>query len=289
MTAVTSPALRYHGAKFRLAPWVLQHFPAHHRYVESFGGAAGVLLRKPRTYAEIYNDIDEEIVNFFRVLQCAEKRAALIEKISLTPYARSEFLLAFEQADDDVERARRTAIRASMGFSSAGATKGSTGFRTDTRRSYGTAQHIWAAYPESIAAVGDRFAGVLVENRPAIEVMLAHDGVDTLHFVDPPYLFETRSARVGTGRFYRHELSDQQHDELISALRSLEGMVVLCGYPSKRYDAGLQGWSRSVTRARISAGRGTGLRVEALWMNPACVDALGRTPNRNAQLFEAQA
>lgn len=63
------PALRYHGGKFRLAPWLLQFFPPHGCYVEPFGGAAGVLLRKPRVYAEVYNDLDGDIVNFFRVLR----------------------------------------------------------------------------------------------------------------------------------------------------------------------------------------------------------------------------
>ena len=83
--AVSRPALRYHGAKFRLAPWVLRHFPAHGTYVEPFGGAAGVLLQKPRSYAEVYNDLDGEMTNFFRVLRDPVRRAALTEALVLTP------------------------------------------------------------------------------------------------------------------------------------------------------------------------------------------------------------
>ncbi|MGL1544381.1 DNA adenine methylase, partial [Vibrio parahaemolyticus] len=86
---------------------------------------------------------------------------------------------------------------AAMGFGSAGATKGATGFRTDTRRKYGTAQHLWAEYPETLGAIGERFRGVLVENRDAVEVMRAHDGPDVLHFVDPPYMHEARDRRNG--------------------------------------------------------------------------------------------
>ena len=136
---IKSPLMRYHGAKFRLAPWVMQFFPQHTRYVEPFGGAAGVLLQKPRVYAEVYNDLDSDIANVFLVLQSPEASQRLIDLITVTPYARSEFDRAYEETNDPIEQARRTLIRAQMGFGSAGATKGCTGFRSDSRRSYGTA------------------------------------------------------------------------------------------------------------------------------------------------------
>lgn len=272
MTDITRPALRYHGGKFRLASWILQFFPPHGCYVEPFGGAAGVLLQKPRVYAEVYNDLDSEIVNFFRVLRDPALRADLIEACRLTPYAREEFDTAYEPTDDALERARRTCIRAAMGFGSAGATKASTGFRTDTRRKYGTAQHNWADYPDALGAIGERFAGVLIENRDAIAVMQAHDGPDTLHFVDPPYVHETRNMRNKGG--YRHELDDEAHRQLLTALRAVDGMVVLCGYATELYDADLVGWERHETAARISGGRGTSLRTEVVWLNPACSTAL---------------
>src|SRR5690606_29837565 len=94
--AVTKPALRYHGAKFRLAPWIMGFFPPHRCYVEPFGGAAGVLLQKPRAYAEVYNDLDGDVVNFFRVLRNPLTRARLIEQCALTPYAKEEFDQAWE-------------------------------------------------------------------------------------------------------------------------------------------------------------------------------------------------
>lgn len=281
---VTRPALRYHGGKFRLAPWVMQFFPPHGCYVEPFGGAAGVLLRKPRVYAEVYNDLDGDVVNFFRVLRDPTMRADLIEACRLTPYARDEFETAYLPTDDPLERARRTAIRAAMGFGSAGATKATTGFRTDTRRKYGTAQHNWADYPEAMAAIGERFAGVLVENRDALQVIADHDGSDTLHFVDPPYVHETRVMRKGGG--YRHELDDDAHLRLLDLLKTVDGMVVLCGYACDLYDQALIGWERHEKAARISAGRGTGLRTEVVWLNPACSAALARS---RGGLFEGMA
>lgn len=278
MTEVTSPALRYHGAKFRLAPWIQRFFPPHGCYVESFGGAAGVLLQKPRAYAEVYNDLDGDIVNFFRVVRDPVLRTDLVEACRLTPYAREEFQLAYEPTDDPVERARRTAVRASMGFGSAGATKGATGFRTDTRRKYGTAQHVWAQYPETLQALGERFSGVLIENRPAVDVMRAHDGADTLQFIDPPYLMSTRVAGGGgVERCYRHELTETDHVTLLNAAAQLEGMVVVCGYPSDLYREKLAGWETHSTEARISAGRGTALRTEVVWLSPACSAALAQS------------
>jgi DNA adenine methylase len=272
--AITRPVLRYHGGKFRLATWIMQFVPAHRCYVEPFGGAASVLLQKPRSYAEVYNDLDSEIVNFFRVLRDPVLRVQLELACLATPYAREEFELAFEPTEDPVERARRTAIRAQMGFGSAGATKGKTGFRIDTKRLYGTAQHLWAEYPESLATAGQRLTGVLIENRPAIDVMQQHDGPDTLHFVDPPYVLDTRVMQGGKIGYYRHELTDEDHEDLLQVLLGLEGMVIVSGYETDLYNDTLRGWSQHRTEARISAGRGAALRTEVVWINPACAAAL---------------
>ena len=141
------PLIRYHGGKFRLAHWVIAQMPNHICYTEAFGGAAGVLLQKPRAYAEVYNDLDGDIVNLFKVLRDPEQRDQLIEQLILTPYSREEFENAWSVATTEVEQARRTIISAQMGFGSAGATKGITGFRIDTKRQYGTAQSLWADYP----------------------------------------------------------------------------------------------------------------------------------------------
>lgn len=277
---VKRPVLRYHGAKFRIASWLLQFFPPHRCYVEPFGGAAGVLLQKPRAYAEVYNDLDGDVVNFFRVLRNPVQREALIRACQLTPYARTEFEEAWEPTEDAIERARRLAVRAQMGFGSAGATKGTTGFRIDTKRAYGTAQHHWVEYPEAIAAAGQRFTGVLVENMPAVDVMRLHDAEDTLHFVDPPYVHSTRVRGAGKARYYRHEMTDEEHREL---LHGLQGMVVITGYDNAIYRELLANWELHTTTALISAGRGSATRTECAWLNPACVRALR---HENGRLFE---
>lgn len=186
----------------------------------------------------------------------------------LTPYARGEFELAWEHTDDEIERARRVIIRAQMGFGSAGATKGKTGFRIDTKRQYGTAQSLWAEYPQHLASIGQRLSGVLIENRPAIKVLKDHDAPTTLHYLDPPYVLDTRYTGAKNARIYRHEMSDEDHQTLLQVLLELEGKVIISGYSSELYQSYLSKWKCVKTNARISSGRGTGLRTECLWISP---------------------
>jgi len=114
------PLVRYHGGKWKLAPWILSHFPQHRCYVEPFGGGASVLLRKPRSYAEVYNDLSGEIVNLFRV--ACDRGDELVRACELTPFARDEFIETWKPSPDPLEQARRTIARSFMGFGSAAAT-----------------------------------------------------------------------------------------------------------------------------------------------------------------------
>ena len=261
--------MRYHGGKYRLASWIMQFFPAHTTYVEPFGGAAGVLLQKPRSYSEVYNDLDQDIVNVFRVLRDPQLAAALCYQMHHTPYARIEFEEAYLTTSDPVERARRTLIRAEMGFGSAGATKNRTGFRTDTARKYATSSHLWPRLPAQLKQFTDRLRGVLIENRPALKVIENHDRADTLFFIDPPYRLDTRKLRPKSS-CYNYEMTNEQHDELLQAMLSIKGMAIISGYDSDQYNDTLLGWERHATISRISAGRGTDQRTEIVWLNPAC-------------------
>ena len=273
---IRRPLLRWHGGKWLLAPWIASHFPAHRVYVEPYGGAWSVGLRKDRAYAEIWNDLDGELVNLFRVLRDCEGSAALVRALELTPFAREEFRDAYQECDDPVERARRLIVRSFMGFGSDGASGTyRTGFRANSNRSGTTPARDWISYPAALAAAIQRMRGVVIESRPALEVMAAHDGPNTLHFVDPPYLHETRARarRAGNGGAYRHEMTDDDHDALLTALRGLKGYVALSGYPSSMYDDALAGWTR-VERPALADGARP--RTEVLWLNPALIEARGR-------------
>lgn len=270
--APTRPVLRWHGGKWRLASWIISHFPKHRVYTEVFGGAASVLMRKARSYGEVYNDLDGEIVNLFRVLQNPRTADALRDILRLTPFAREEFNLAYEPSEEPVERARRLVIVGFMGFGSNGHnTEIRTGFRAASKRSGTTPAHDWVGWPEQMGALVERLRGVVIESKPAFQVLAKHDAHDTLHYVDPPYVHETRN-RERRQRDYRHEMTDVDHRELAAVLHGLKGMVVLSGYPCPLYDEELfKDWHRIEKETLADGAR---KRVEVLWLNRATVSGL---------------
>lgn len=254
------PILRWHGGKWILANWIIGHLPKHRIYVEPFGGAGSVLLRKPRSYAEIYNDLDGEVVNLFRVAR--ERGDELRRALELTPFARDEFVLSYAPTDDPVEQARRTVARSFMGFGSNSHNK-ATGFRANSNRSGTTPAHDWRNYPDAFVAVIERLRGVCIENRDAVAVMQAHDGDETVHYVDPPYVASTRDK----GGDYRHEMIDSDHESLAAELHKLNGAIVLSGYRCSLYDDLYSGWQRIDRKAHADGALD---RIESLWLSPKC-------------------
>lgn len=292
MTAPTRPVLRYHGGKWKLAPWLLSFFPAHRVYVEPFGGGASVLFRKPRSYAEVYNDLDDEIVNVFRVLRDPATANRKRFAVALTPYSRTEFRATYgSPADDPIERARRIVVRSCMGFGSAAVNRDHrTGFRPNSNRSGTTPAHDWVNWPGNVDAYVERLRGVIIENHDYRRVIAQHDGPTTLFYVDPPYPFSTRSfPRGAVNPFcYRHELRDDDHRELAGILRSVAGLVVLSGYPCELYDRELYpDWTRREVTAH-AGGKVKSKRTEVVWLNPAC-DAALRGLGGQLQLDEVPA
>jgi len=271
----TRPVLRYHGGKWLLAPWIISHFPPHKIYVEPFGGAASVLLQKPRASVEIYNDLDGQVVNLFRVLRDPLKASALTELSILTPYSREEFLSAFEPTADDVEAARRSLIQSFMGRGIRHTTTGhAKGFRTNRIASAGShgVTDDWQTIPERIAEVAARFSGVEIENREAAYIIKARDSRDTLFYIDPPY---PHSVRYMEGQqAYRAEMSDDEHRALALELKHCAGMVIVSGYGCDLYDGELfSDWHQVERTARAD---GSAERTEVLWINEAAWEAKRR-------------
>ncbi len=282
--APARPILRYYGGKWRLAPWIVAQFPPHRIYVEPYGGAASVLLRKPRSYAEVYNDMDGEIVNLFRMVR--DRGLELMQACELTPFSRDDFCESFKPAPDPLEQARRTVVRSFMGFGgnltrpNRDQSPQRTGFRQYSKKNRRSIPaHDWRGWPGELPALIDRLRGVIIEHRPAIQVMLEHDDPQALHYVDPPYVHETRGATGGGYiRGYRHEMSDDDHRELAACLHTLGGGVIVSGYACPLYDEELfKGWERIEKHAMADGARE---RTEVLWM---------RNINHGLGLFEATA
>lgn len=267
--SIERPVLRYHGGKFLLAPFIIENMPPHRIYVEPFGGAASVLMRKARSFAEIYNDKWSTVTNVFQVLRDREQSAELERLLRLTPFARDEFERT--NIDDDLppaERARRTILRSFAGFGSASINgEHSTGFRANSNRSHSTPAHGWARYPDHIASFTARLTAVVIENRPAIEVIQQHDGDDTLVYCDPPYVHSTRNMRRGNAA-YAMEMRNEDHEALAAVLHECKGMVMVSGYRCELYDGLFRDWER---REINTTADGRRPRIETLWLNDACV------------------
>ncbi|MHB9075608.1 MAG: DNA adenine methylase [Desulfobaccales bacterium] len=258
------PIIRYLGGKWRMANWIINHFPPHRIYVEPFGGAASVLLRKERAYAEVYNDTCNELCNLFQVMR--DSGLELKEKLRLTPFARDEFVQAYLPSDNPLEQARRTIIRSYMGFGTNSFNKRS-GFRSDCKRSGTTAAHDWRNYPDKLELLIDRLQGVVIENRDAFRLIAQHDSPETLFYIDPPYLASTRNY----GSFYRYEFNEQNHRGLAAALNDCQGMVIVSGYQSSLYKELYHGWHQ-VERKTYADGNKP--RVEKLWINKSAMEGV---------------
>ena len=249
--------VRYHGGKVRIASKIVGLFPAHNTYCEPFGGGAAVLLAKPRSKLEVYNDLDGDMVTLFRVLR--DDPVELARRISLTPWSREEHVLAYQPCDDDMERARRVLVRSHFGLGGSGIHK-RTGFRSAGWRQNKLPVHCWGDLPDVIMDCAARMVGVVIEARPALDVMKMNDRPESLHYIDPPYLPETRDR----GSDYRHEMSRDDHVALLDFVRSLRGRVVLSGYRSDLYDEALSDWRTIQIRALADGG---GARTEVIWCN----------------------
>lgn len=268
---VLRPVLRYHGGKFRLAPWILTFFPRHQVYVEPFGGGASVLLQKQPAPTEVYNDLDSRVVGLFRVLRDPVKATELARRLEYTPFAREEYEgWCYGDPIDDIDAAHQLVARGFMGQSSKGIWQRSG---LDTRINpdgYSSRVSALRAAPDACRTVAQRLVRAVIEHDDAINVIKRHDRPDALIYCDPPYLTpEGRGTRI-----YTHDFKAEDHRTLAATLRGMtSAMVVLSGYPSALYDELFPDWQRHQRKAMADGGRE---RTEVVWLNQACTDALER-------------
>ena len=259
-------AFGWYGGKFSHLDWLLPLLPECHHYCEPFGGSGAVLLNREPAPVETYNDIDGEVVNFFRVLRNQPNR--LIKAIGLTPFSREEYFLAISMNGkklSDLERARRFFVRARQ-TRTALAQKASLGrwanCKNTSRAGMSGAVSRWLGSIESLPDITLRLLRVQVENRPAVEVIKLYDSSDTLFYCDPPYVHTTR----GDGNAYGFEMSDEEHHELADVLNNCKGRIALSGYNCSLMNQVYKGWNRHDAPAKICHSVKS-IRQEALWTN----------------------
>ena len=253
--------LKYPGAKWSLAEWIIGHFPSHHSYLEPFFGSGAVLFNKPQSCIETVNDLDGDVVNLFECIRQDPEKLGRI--VYFTPYSRQEYEKTYttDLPADHFDRAARFLLRCNQGY----------GFRTNEirvgwkndvqgrERAY--AAKCWTDLPEIIVAAAERLRGVQIECRPALEAIRRFNFPNVLIYADPPYVI---SARSGGKKQYKHEMTDADHMELLDALKAHKGPVILSGYASPIYDQELAGWRKETAHTTDQLSR---RRQEVLWMN----------------------
>jgi DNA adenine methylase len=268
----------YLGGKSRLAPWIVSFLPPHRTYVEPFAGSGAVLFAKPQSKTEILNDLDGNVVAYYRVLRDRELGAELVRQLRLTPYAREEFELADLDDPDlgDLERARRFFIRVmcSMNHST---TRTGFAIAPQSAPGGGGADHArkFVSVVDRLELCAERLRTVMIERLPAVQVIAKFGANEhTVLYCDPPYLATTRSMatkRPLAGDYGIEYASPEDHKELAEVLHRARASVLLSGYPSPLYEELYGDWHRVERRVDVAMSNGNGARartaVEVLWSN----------------------
>lgn len=252
----------YFGSKQRIADWIVSLLPDHEHYVEPFAGGLSVLLAKRPARMETVNDLDGELMTFWRVLR--DRPAELLRACMLTPHGRAELAATWDPTTDELELARRIWSRLAQGRSG---TLRNTGWRyyIDPAGSVTSMPGYLEAYVLRLAAAAERLHGVSLESLPALELIARYGARDdVLLYVDPPYLGSTR----GWGNNYRVEMkTEAQHRELAAALADCKASVVLSGYDSPLYAELYEGWHRYEQASMTGNAKTAKARTEVLWAN----------------------
>lgn len=257
------PPVPYFGSKARIAEQIVALLPEHGHYVEPYCGSLAVLLAKAPSRMETVDDLDGDLVTFWRVLR--EQPEDLVRACELTPHARAELAGAWEPTTDEVERARRVWVRLSQGR---GGMMRRTGWRhyvATSGSSIGMPGYL-EAYRERLMPAADRLRDVSLECLPALTVIGKYGAAaDVLLYVDPPYLGTTRTD--SNSRYGVEMRTEGEHRELAAALADCRAAVVLSGYDSPLYVSLYAGWHRYELATMTGNGRGDKDRIEVLWSN----------------------
>lgn len=258
MAGQIKPPFSYYGGKTTIAPEIAQLLPAHKHYVEPFAGSLAVLLAKKPSQGETVNDLDGDLVNFWRILRDhPEEFNRLIE---MTPHSREEYETSKTlEGVSDIERARRVFVRLTQGRSHS--MKPTGWFSRKDPRGHSPAHYV-NSYSARLLSVAERLKSVSIENRDAI-TLIEDYGTEksVLIYADPPYLGSTRAENYGV-----EMLTDELHQRFSKACNEAKAAIVVSGYASPLYEALFEGWHRVELKAptKLSGNRAEN---EVLWAN----------------------
>jgi DNA adenine methylase len=256
----------WYGGKFSHLEWLLPLLPDSHHYCEPFGGSGAVLLNREPAPVETYNDLDGDVVNFFRVLR--DEGPTLIRAIGLTPFSREEFYQAIyapAQGFSDLERARRFYVRARQartGLAQTATLGRWANCKNTSRAGMSGVISRWLGGIEALSDIASRLGRVQIENRPALDLIRLYDDKRTLFYCDPPYVHSTR----GDSKAYGFEMKEDEHRELVETLKGCKGRAAVSGYRCKLMDDLLAKWRRFDAPPKFCHSIKK-LRQECLWMN----------------------
>lgn len=270
---IVKPILKYPGAKWSRAKWIIGHFPQHKIYLEPYCGSAAVFFCKPKADHEVLNDLNSHLVNLFDVLRRRGPELAMM--IELTPWAEEEYdryEKDYSGTGDELEDARRFLIRCWQAHGT------QLGKRTNTWRHRGIKGHasttdLWQKVPERLMAAARRLKDAEIRHRPALEMIEYYNHPDCLIYSDPPYVLSTRKST----EHYKFEMKDAEHVDMLEALARHKGAVVLSGYDSALYDTYLPGWQKVFMPTVAEHGN---IHIEVLWLN--------QKAQRQMSLFDEQ-
>jgi DNA adenine methylase len=251
------PILKYPGAKWKLANWIIEQMPKHHVYLEPYFGSGAVLFNKEPSKIETINDINDDIINFFKV--CREHPNELATLINLTPWAKEEYNNSYiiNNTDSDIEKARKFMVRCWQAFSTRTGYK--TGWRHSAQGQCSSMPELWNKLPDRIFQVADRLKHVQIEHMDAIQLIKRYNAENVLIYCDPPYITSTRQEII-----YQNEMSNEDHENLLDALLLHKGKVILSGYDNELYNTKLKEWRIIHKSTSVENG---GIREEVLWIN----------------------
>ena len=255
--------LKYPGAKWRIAGWIIENMPTHHSYIEPFFGSGAIFFNKSPSNIETINDLDGEVVNFFEVIR--DMPQELAAKIHMTPYARAVYENVYKELcnynQSKLDKALKFCIKINMSHGFRCNSK--VGWKNDVQgREAAYALQSWNKIPDLIMKAAARLKEVQIEQRPAIEVIRRFNNPKCLIYCDPPYVLETRSTKQ-----YNFEMSNKDHEDLLNTVLESKSKIIISGYESGIYNDALKNWRKKTGYSLTQSLRKA---KEVIWMNYDC-------------------